>query len=355
MRSPNLLLLSLLLPIFGCSDTLAPPDDDDSPAETDGILYVKYSESTQLGSLWLADDAQVEVELMGGFEGALVAHGHAVIAVDDTSTALLDTFRVVTTDGTGLITTRAQFPLQQTEYNVSRPGVSPQGDAIAVPHGVSFDNVNGSVNYELWLYGPDGTVKMPKSIARETVPAFSPDGSEVAYFTRDGELVVANINGSTVRTVTTVPRVVNDYYAGLTWSTDGSRLAFTAATDETSFDWHLYVVPSAGGSKIDLGPGFFPSFSPDGSRLAYSEEDGRIRVLDAATIGSGSPEQIRALHVDGAFCAYPQWSSDGKRLLGVAIAEDPGAAKLGSLVIFDVESEVHTLFSQNVLSATWAR
>ena len=355
MRSLNLLLLLLLLPIFGCSDTLAPSDDDDPSTETDGIFYVKYSESTQLGSLWLADDEQVELELMGGIQ-AFVAHGHAVVVGEDTSEVSIDTVRIVTTHGTGLIATRAEFLLQQSPYGLGRPGVSPTGDAIAVPHGVSFDGLNGSVNYELWLYGPDGTVKMPKNIAREAMPAFSPDGSEVAYFTRDGELLVANVNGSTVRTVTTVPRVVNDYATGLTWSADGSRLAFTASTDETSFDFHLYVVPSAaGGSKVDLGPGFFPSFSPDGSTLAYSEEWGRISLLDAATIESGNPEQIGTLNVNDAFCAYPQWSPDGKRLLCVAFAEGPGDGNLGSLVIFDVESGTHTLFSQNVFSATWAR
>ncbi len=354
MRTLNLLTPFLCLLIFGCSDTLAPTDDEDPPVEADGVLYVKYSEITRLGSLWLADDEQVEVELMGDV-GALVAYGHAVVAGDDTSTASLDTFRVVTTDGTDLITTRAEFLLQQSPYNVQRPGVSPKGDAIAVPHGVSFDNTRGVVNNELWLYGPDGTVKMPQNIAHEAMPAFSPDGSEVAYFTRGDELVVANVNGSTLRTVTTVGMVVNDYFTGLTWSTDGSRLAFTASPDDTKFDWHLFVVPSAGGSKVDLGTGFYPSFSPDGSTLAYSEEDGRISLLDAATIESGNPVQIKALHVEGAFCAYPQWSPDGKRLLCVALAEGPGDGNLGSLVIFDVEAGTHTLFSQNVLSATWAR
>jgi dipeptidyl aminopeptidase/acylaminoacyl peptidase len=85
--------------------------------------------------------------------------------------------------------------------------------------------------------------------------------------------------------------------SGLSWSPDGTELAFTAGRHDTwdlDLAADLFTVPATGGEPACLtetGPGYArPSWSPDGSRIAFHLEDwrsvprhGQVGVLDRAS------------------------------------------------------------------------
>ena len=101
----------------------------------------------------------------------------------------------------------------------------------------------------------------------------------------------------------------------------------------------IYAVDPAGGAETDLGPGGSPSWSPDGSRLAFI--DGGVVVMSAD--GSGR----RQLHVGND--RGPIWSPDGTRLAFVSEVT-PGS---GTLVVVDVASAETRAILAGGVQLTW--
>ena len=96
------------------------------------------------------------------------------------------------------------------------------------------------------------------------------------------------------------------------WSPDGSRLAFVSDRDG---GYEIYVMDADGQNQTRLtdAGGRFPSWSPDGSRLAFvSNRDGgyEIYVMDA-----DGQNQTRLTDAGGG---SPSWSPDGSRLAFVS-------------------------------------
>ncbi|MCG8432657.1 MAG: DPP IV N-terminal domain-containing protein [Gammaproteobacteria bacterium] len=108
----------------------------------------------------------------------------------------------------------------------------------------------------------------------EFSPAFSPDGTRVAFSwrpadTSDADLYIKQVNSET-------PLRITDHDAdeiSPAWSPDGTTVAFLRR-DETTCA--IYTVPAIGGPErklIDCTPGSYTelSWSPDGNTLAYRD------------------------------------------------------------------------------------
>jgi Tol biopolymer transport system component len=128
-----------------------------------------------------------------------------------------------------------------------------------------------------------------------------------------------------------------------------SMLAAVAAADPGSgngaiafsSDGRLYTVDPGDGSETDFGPGTMPSWSPDGSKLAFLG-DGGTSVMNAD--GSGR----RLLHRGDDRRAV--WSPDGTRLAFVTQSL-PGN---GALVVSDVASGNSTMAVAAGVQLTWS-
>jgi dipeptidyl aminopeptidase/acylaminoacyl peptidase len=111
------------------------------------------------------------------------------------------------------------------------------------------------------------------------------------------------------------------------WTPDGQALLFIAAKDTHFYSRGIYKVPAAGGEPVRITPADdarnnWPSFSPDGQRVAYiSDRGGYLNIWTMAADGSDQ-RQLTNLPEDQD---YPEndyiqsiglrWSPDGRRIL----------------------------------------
>ena len=100
------------------------------------------------------------------------------------------------------------------------------------------------------------------------------------------------------------------------WSPDGRRIAFYRGTSATLPE-SIYVIDVDGSGERLLGPGRSPSWSPDGTRIVFSDDAG-MEVMSA----DGSNKMLllsREAYVAGypstsLPAGNPVWSPDGNRI-----------------------------------------
>jgi gamma-glutamyltranspeptidase len=175
----------------------------------------------------------------------------------------------------------------------------------------------------------------------EREPAWSPDGNRIAYASdRAGtfDLYVAPASGGAPVRLTSLPG--DERWPS--WTRDG-RILFSYFYDG---DWNLYIVNATGGEARGLDGFTDPDcdeqqgrVSPDGSRVAFiSNRDSDDRELDmwvlelAPAMEHKHRDPIRVTRVRGEE-RWPSWSPDGTRVAYYAVREG-----LGSVWVSAVDS-----------------
>src|SRR5687768_12962029 len=128
-------------------------------------------------------------------------------------------------------------------------------------------------------------------------------------FSAEGDVWVMNADGSGRRRLTSDPEMDFDP----SWSPDGSRIAFRSHRDG---DEEVYVMAADGSGQRNLSDSptsdHSPSWSPDGTMIAFaSDRDGdpnEIYVMDAD--GSNQERITDNPGID----EYPTWSPDSTRI-----------------------------------------
>ena len=163
----------------------------------------------------------------------------------------------------------------------------------------------------------------------EKSPAWSPDGSQIA-FQADGFLWVADADGSNGRRVHAAV-----YFAGgLSWSPDGKRIAFIRGDHNKS----SIVIADIDGTdeEVVFDEGLRtvnPRWSPDGQRLAFHiiDDEGQHRayVVGASGEPGGLADDCRPRGVGGVTAGFPlpDWSPSavGTIRIGVLFMDFPDA------------------------------
>jgi Tol biopolymer transport system component len=203
----------------------------------------------------------------------------------------------------------------QRDWKDGSPAWSPDGTRIAF-----YSERDG--NAEIYVMQADGSgvTRLTHTKADEGYPSWSPDGRTISFDSdRDGnfEIYAMNADGSNVRPLTKHP--ARDVSAS--WSPDGSKIVFMSDRDG-GFDAYE-AAPDAGAPATRVtrtGTAWFPVFSPDGKTLAFHV--GRdVHTMPApptvplAEAGAGPlSDPPRRLTIDPANGMYPSWSPDGKKI-----------------------------------------
>jgi Tol biopolymer transport system component len=176
----------------------------------------------------------------------------------------------------------------------------------------------------LALSGPASGPALSTSVSYAE-PAWSPTGARIAFVARttaaegQPELLAASIltmraDGSGVRTLVAPPAVKKDNLGWPSWSPDGRRIAFS--------DGRLFVIRSDGrGLRRIARDGLHPSWSPGGRRIAFNTPTLDTDVGDILVSDPNGGHQVVAAS-SGGRRAYgmPTWSPRGERLAFVVAA-----------------------------------
>ncbi|MGH9843506.1 MAG: winged helix-turn-helix domain-containing protein, partial [Blastocatellia bacterium] len=126
---------------------------------------------------------------------------------------------------------------------------------------------------------PPRVVPFTSFSGNECCPSFSPDGNQIAFaWNREKgdneDIYVKLIDAGSPLQLTTNP--ARD--TTLAWSPDGRHIAFIRSSNDEK---GIYLVPALGGQEralcaltsVSSGRAYFPSWSPDGKLLAFSEKN----------------------------------------------------------------------------------
>ncbi|OGU46368.1 MAG: hypothetical protein A2X68_07555 [Ignavibacteria bacterium GWC2_56_12] len=149
--------------------------------------------------------------------------------------------------------------------------------------------------------------------------SISKDGS-LAFVTKTGETDAIHIYDLTAGTLKTTLRFRNLVVIGSpSWSPDGTRLAFSSIDMSGNNDLYLLELSSRTLTRItnDFYDDRDPAWSPDGRRIAFSSDRtpyGAHGVYNVFTIDVETAE-IRYLTYGPFSAQSPVWSPDGTRLM----------------------------------------
>jgi len=138
------------------------------------------------------------------------------------------------------------------------PAWSPDGTRIA------FASNSGLTRYDIFVASADGSsvTRLGGTAADDSQPSWSPDGSQIVFTsqaTGDGDLYVMNADGSNLRRLT--KRKERD--GNPDWSPDGKKLVYV-------HNGSIWTVNADGTGPHQLIPnGHAPAWSRDGQMIAF--------------------------------------------------------------------------------------
>jgi Tol biopolymer transport system component/DNA-binding winged helix-turn-helix (wHTH) protein len=198
---------------------------------------------------------------------------------------------------------------------------SPDGKYLAVADKTSATEPFGIFLLALDTGGRRRLTSAPPASAGDESPAFSPDGTTVAFTRLVGgakEIYVVPVTGGQPRRLTFEDNIrPGSFTDGLAWTPDGRDIVFAS---NRSGSFQLWRVPVTGGTPVRIGVYAqhlsLPTVSRDGKRLAWVQSSYDTNIWHVPVPEPGGPlVPPTPLIVSTAADSNPQYSPDGQRIV----------------------------------------
>ena len=171
--------------------------------------------------------------------------------------------------------------------------------------------VSTSGGAEKRLTDADVDASTPQGLLFQTEPAWSPDGSTIAFVSKrsgNSDLYAMSADGSGTRRLTST----KDDEARPSWAPDGQRIVFARGSPG-----RLFVMDAEGAGAHRVTNGMAeetePAWSPDGRWIAYSRREPGTSIRELWLVRPDGSDSHRLTKLGGVAQA-PSWSPDGRRI-----------------------------------------
>ncbi|HEX2427189.1 MAG TPA: DPP IV N-terminal domain-containing protein [Gaiellaceae bacterium] len=185
------------------------------------------------------------------------------------------------------------------------PAWSPDGSEIAFA-----SRRTGSSDIYAMAGDGTGTSHLTSGKQNDSHPTWSPDAGRIA-FARDGDIYVMNADGSRAHRISDINAEESDP----AWSPDGKLIAYIRRTPGTPIQ-NVWVMQPDGSDRRPLtkqnGRAFTPAWSPDGTRIVFTTNAGsqHFELFTIGTDGKG----LRSVVPTASDDFEPSWSPDGSKI-----------------------------------------
>jgi len=214
------------------------------------------------------------------------------------------------------------------------PAWSPDGTKIAY-----ISSVSGSSGLYVVDVGSGAVTTL--TTARSYEPSWSPDGSLIAFvrgngnYAKDREIATITPDGMVLKLLTN-----NNVEEGSPdWSPDGSQIVFHRRSGSGLYDQADISIMDADGTGqatvvATSATEENPAWSPDGSLIAYDRVDGPAQNVYTIPVAGGTPTQHSYMR-SGQSSSHPTWQMGVSNKAPTADAAGPYLVAIGSSVDFD--------------------
>jgi dipeptidyl aminopeptidase/acylaminoacyl peptidase len=219
------------------------------------------------------------------------------------------------------------------------PAFSPDGTRIAFV----FRNSFGDLDIAVMNANGRGMRPLVQGPVRDEEPIFSPDGTKIAY-SSNGDIYVINVDGSGQTNLTNSSAIFDGSPA---FSPDGTRIAFTRGGD-------IYTMNPDGSNQTPLtnnsANSSDPAFSPDGTGIAFTR-GGDIYVMNAAPeSATNQPQRLTDVPESDS---EPSWSPDGTKIAFMSNRDgrvDSNGFTVSEIYVMNADGSNQTRLTNNTIT-----